>query len=290
MRCATLLSGLSSQPHQGVTARFFRRVGSMVRCAVRGSRAQKSRRPADPSAGSASVLPGQPTPARPRAPRPQRDTAVSPVPAPTGGWLARLFRRKPRPTASANRSQPRRRRDTPFTPESHPGLRPEVLALLNTPVQDLDPEIVRLLLSGVAQHLAARLPPEMGLDAQALFAGMAGRIGLTSGQAPAGAVPAEKPQPDPVVSDVAPPALAPQAEVVDATADIRSAREVMPVTVTGVSPREERPPLTPRRLSFRRSRPDPRRSCRSRENRSLFDQHPAPPVRRLTYAACAGPP
>ena len=68
--------------------------------------------------------------------------------------------------------------NAPFSPETVPGLGPEICAVLNTPLEECDPEIVRILLASLAQTIAQSAPSEEAgmTDAQALFSTLWGRL------------------------------------------------------------------------------------------------------------------
>ena len=173
-------------------------------------------------------------------------------------------------------------------------------AILNTPAQDLDPEILALLLSGFARHLAAKLPPEMGMDAKSLFARMAGRLGMpTDAFAPEPPL-AARPGPVPAEAQHAAPgeALAVQLEerlagLDDAVSDSSAADVVTPRAALPDSRAMDRGRVEAegRRFPPRQRRRAPRSVWRLRRVRSAFHRrHEVPPPRHLTYAACAGPP
>jgi len=96
-------------------------------------------------------------------------------PRPRAGWLARLLpRRRLQPADAALLLADS---DAPFTPETVPGLRPEICAILNTPLEDCDPEILRLLLAALAQSIADAMPPEAGMtDAGSVFSTLWSRL------------------------------------------------------------------------------------------------------------------
>ena len=304
MRSVTRTAGLSSQTPRGAGARFFHRVGGAVRCvaAVAGALTRRRRRaetasPVRPSASQDTP----PAPKRPRAPRRPR-TEQPATPAPRSGWIARLFRRTPRPVAPCSPARRSAPTNAPFSPETHPGLSAAACALLNTPAKDLDPALLRLMLLGVSRHLAANIPPELGMDADALFAKMAGRLGVPVDEPPPAPAPAEPPQPPSAapqepVPDAPPAAPLSQAEPQVATADTppaaSPARAITPDgTVAVPSHMIGRRTHCHRRLSLLQThRRDPHRPCRCRRPSRVFQwPHPAPPARRLTSAACAGPP
>lgn len=251
----------SSQTHQGIGARFFRRLGGAVRGAIAGiARAATRRRPATtpprPQAARNIETPAATRQARP----PRRPSAAKPA---QPGWIARRLglgrqrSRRPRLPSLGN---------APFTPETCPGLTLQDCAFLNTPVEDCDPEVLRPLLSALAQHIAAALPPELGMsDPQAVFATLWGRLGCETTPAPA---PPEHPDP-------APPPSA-EADVPAAPDSVASALQHSPDRT--VPSHRRRPPPRNRRQRVR--------GCRALLRRAAQ----RPPMRRLCYAACAGPP
>ena len=173
----------ASQTHQGVGARFFRRFGGAVRQAIAGGIALAGGRrgQAAPQAGRNPAAPQNPAPSsRPR--RTRRPHAAAPPAQPIRpGWFARWFGR--------HRHQPldqgcfRGSDSGLFTPETHPGFSPDVCALLNTPIEECDPDLLCLVLAVFAGHLAGNLPPELGMtDAKAVFATLCGRFGAVLGE------------------------------------------------------------------------------------------------------------
>ena len=289
---APLPVGLPSQNHQGVTARFVHRLGTAVRGAFAGI--ARLRRPAAPPSGSThSPTPDQDTatpPSRPRRPRPAPAAPARP------GWFARCFRLSPRRTAAARRRALADHDPAPFTPENHPGLSPEAYAILNMPVDECPPEILRILLTSLAQHIAASLPPELGLsDPQALFATLWGRLAEPPGEpepdsAPdaqpdaAAAAPASAEQDAPPPPGNPPEAQAPTFPDRGANAGTTASADTWTATVPpkpdrdrGRPPRHRRPPL----LHPSRTRCSGVRRQKTRQT--------LPPPRRA-YNACAGPP
>ena len=126
-------------------------------------------------------------PSRPRAPRQSHPAPLTPPSRPSR--IARWFGRKQRRPAPTNAAPLPDTPDAPFTPEAYPGLTPEACALLNTPVEDCDPDTLRLVLSVFATRLA-KAPALGGLDANALFATLCERLGAAPDS------PAPDPQPD----------------------------------------------------------------------------------------------
>ena len=158
---------LASQPH-GVGARLLRRLGGAVRNVIAGglTLAGAPRRPvaSQPGIGHTVVRNAHACPVPGRASRARRPRTAAPARPPQPArpvWLARLLGRRPRP-APVSASLFPGNRDTPFTPETVPGLGPELCAVLNTPLEDCDPEIVRILLASLAQTIARSMPSEAG--------------------------------------------------------------------------------------------------------------------------------
>ena len=255
------------------------------------------RRPAAPPSSATPTTKDlqSPTPPRRALRRPSAAAATSPA---RSGWIARWF------GLSGRRSAPSRRLSFPddgspdFTPEKYPGLSAEACAILNTPVEECPPEVLRILLTALANDIADQLPPELGLsDPETLFATLWGRLAGPLGEAHAA----------PDVEAAAPPDEAP-ATPADAVPDAR------------LLPPDKRPePQTPgspdhgaiagiaasaatahvavlpkpdcrRSRSRRHGRCQLVRECRTRVSRSLRDgqQHRPPPQR--TYHTGAGPP
>ena len=215
-------------------------------------------------------------------------------PAPAGSHVGSA------PTGAGPHRPPARRCPTatilPFTPEAYPGLGPEVCAVLNTPVEECDPELLRLVLAVFVRHIADSMPPELGLDAEALFSGLWGRLGAVPGEAGPDAPPAEEPPPTPLAPKDAEPDAPPAPPVTPlqppgtaasdnaATAPI-VARETAPDAASLIAPAyRRRRPLLGSSRSFRRCRRSDLRGGRPDALQRL------PPQRRLCYAACAGPP
>ena len=267
------------------------------------------RRPAAPRPGRNPPAPRDPSapPTPRRKPTPRRPRAAAPVPPPRparAGWLARWFgANRCRPASPARPPLPDRD-DTPFTPEAYPGLGPEVCAVLNTPVEECDPDLLRLVLAVFVRHIADSMPPELGMDAEALFSGLWGRLGAVPGAAGPDAPPAEQPPPTPLAPKDAEPDAPPAPPVTplqppgteasdNAAAAPIVAREAAPIVAREAAP-DAASPIAP---AYRRSRPllgssRPFRRCRRsdfRGGRPGASQR-LPPQRRLCYAACAGPP
>ena len=248
-------------------------------------------------------MPRDPAPPSPRPPRaPRRPRAAAPVPPSRPArfaWLARWF--------GPNRQQPAwlarppfpDSDDTPFTPEAYPGLSPEACAIFNTPVEECDPDLLRLVLSALALHIADSLPPDLGLDAKALFSTLWGRLNTVPGEARPDARPAEQPAPAPAaakdaVPDASPPPLIQEQGTASADHAATATVAARETTSDATSPtasvfRRGHAPFDGSR-SFRHRRRSPGH-CRSRVHRTVPGAlHPLPPPRRLCYAACAGPP
>jgi hypothetical protein len=83
--------------------------------------------------------------------------------------------------------------DAQFTPEACPGLSPEFCTFLNTPLEDCDPDMLRVLLAALADTLAELMPPEANIaDLSPLFAtlrGLAANAPDATGLDPLPAVP-----------------------------------------------------------------------------------------------------
>ena len=281
-------AGLSSQPHQGVGARLFRRFGGAVRRAVTGiTRTGRARRPVAPPPSPSPQAAGDPqptTPPRPpRAPRRPRTAPLAPSPQPAQpGWIARWFGRKRRRPAPSGIASSREASDAPFTPEAYPELSPAFCAILNTPVEDCDPEILRLMLCALAELLAS----ELGLpDAKAVFAELWDRLGAPLDQTAPDAAPDAAPEAATIAVPDAPPE--PPAEPPAAAQPDRAA---LATTAPQPPPRASLPPRSaPRRhQSLRRDADRPVRhhlaGCVMRKPRQALLP------RRLCYAARASPP
>ena len=296
MPVALLPAGLPSQPHQGGPASFLTRFTRAVRSAITAGLARSTRQ----NTPKPRTTPPKPSdPAAPRAPR--RASPATPAPAQQAparpGWFARWFRRTPQPAPEARASRPRRNCE-PFTAQTHPGLRPEVLAFLNTPVAQCDPMLVRIVLSVIAKQAAANMAGQPGSDAQALFEKMWARLAPALDQQAPDAPPAGQPQQAPAAvaepaADAPPAAETAEmpAEPADEPAPEAAAPEV-PRQTPRPAPAFHRRRTRPARLRPRRRRqPAPRCYFHSPTRRSpKRATHQPPPVRRLCYAACAGPP
>lgn len=283
-------------PRQGVAARCLRRLGGAVRGALAGlPLAGRRRRPATPQPSRTSSAPTDlPTPNKPtqqRAPRRPRAAAPAAPPASAArpGWIARWFGLTRHHPAPLGRPPAADNDDAPYTPETHPGFTPEICEILNTRVEDCDPELLRLVLAVFAQHLAEELPPELGLDVRALFSTLCDCFGAADSETAPHAPPAEPPVPPDAEQPASPePALQPEpAEPADDPAVATSAITPDAASAAGPVARGNRPPFA-RGRPFRHRSVRPR--CRSAVRRSLPGRPHAPPPRRLCYAACAGPP
>ena len=293
MQTAPLPAGLPSQPPQGIGARILHRFGRAVCSAVTGiTRAATARRRTAPSSSptpaAARDVEATIPPSRKRAPR--RPRTVPPASPPGSGWIARWF--------GVKRRQPERAPlpdgdDAPFTPEAYPQFSPEACALLNTPVEECDPDILRLILSVLAVQIADSLAMSEA-DARALFTTLRQRLGAPLGDTPDTAPevePDEAPAtamdavPDaPPVSPDAPPETQPAGLPDCAAITAAAAPEIMPDTALPPPPGVHRTRSLQhdhRRLS-RRGRTALPRVSRGGQRRL--------PSRRLCYAACAGPP
>jgi hypothetical protein len=292
-------AGLPTQPHQGVGARFLRRLGGAVRHAAAGGIALAGlRRPAasQPSRpGAERREPALARPAQARVRRQPKAAALVPPSRPArSGWLAGWFGRTRQAQAARSPSPSRRADPAPFTQATHPGLSAEACAFFNTPAEDCDPAILRLLLAALAEQIAERMGPAQGMDAETLFSTLCGRLGTD----PVAAAPDAPP------ADAAVPAQAPAAAAADpaepapdqaAAADPPAGTEACAAVICESTPAAA--PLVPRRSpldagggSFRPRRRPRHDRCQSRLHRRFRDRPRAPPPRRLSYAACAGPP
>jgi len=148
-----------------------------------------------------------------REPTPRRLLAPSASPprhSGRPGWLARflsLHRRRPAPVNLPLLSGDP---DAPFTPETFPGLPPEICAMLNTPLEDCDPETLRVLVAAFAKTVADAMPPESGMpDVSELFSRLWGSLGAgLDAPWPDSAPPAD---PDATTTTAMPPAAPPAA-------------------------------------------------------------------------------
>lgn len=190
-------------PRYGIASRLLRRFGGAVRNVIAGGSslagALRRQSASQPGIGHTMARNAVARPAPRHAQSPRRPRASHPVqpslPARPGflpRWLARRARRRAARISSAwFPANP----DVPFTPESYPGLCPELCAILNTPLEDLDPAILRIMLESLAKTIAEIMPPEAGLtDADSVFSTLWTRL--------AGAL--EEPTPDPSPAATAP--------------------------------------------------------------------------------------
>ena len=300
MPSAPLTVGLPSQTHQGGGARLLRRLGGAVRTVIAGGSAlaRGLRRPAAPQSRRAPPAPrgpaAPPAPKQPRAPRrPRAASSVQLPQAARSGWMARWFGRNRRQPALDSQPPLPDSDDAPFTPEVYPGLSPEVCAFLNTPVEECDPDLMRVVLAMLARHIADSMPPELGMDVEALFSTLYGRLGAEPGEAGADAPPAEEPSPAPATLTAASPTPEIESHGTEPAEDAVTATSVATVTTSdAASPAG--PGVRRNRSPFDRGLPFRRRSlairCRSPFRRSFPRRSQPPLARRLCYAACAGPP
>ena len=210
----------SSQPC-GVGARLLRRLGGTVCNAVAGglSLAGVLRRQAAPQSGlghpvvrntAACPVPGKP----PRPRRPRTAPPAPPAPQSRPGWLARILGRSPARPVPASQTPFLDDPDAPFTPETYPGLSQEFCAILNTPLEELDPEILRRLVAAFAATVARAMPPNAAMpDAASLFSTVWDRLAGVLDAATPDALPPDAAAPD------APPADAPPADALPAPAE-----------------------------------------------------------------------
>ena len=277
------------------------------------ARAGRLRRPAalPPSANPqpARDLQAPTPPRRPRAPR-----QSPPAPPARPSWIARWFGRGRRQPAWSASSLFPAGNDAPFTPEAYPGFPPELCAILNTPAEDCDPELLRLVLAVFARHLADNLPSELGLDAEALLSTLCGRLGASLDEAGPDAAPAEEADEAPGSTADAMPAEALSSphdltEIQAASLPVDAAIGGVPAAAphTKILPKpglyDSRSPRRSWRPRIHGCRNLVSRGFRNRQRRLCCRQRavlpvcrghsnrqPAPPLRRLCYAACAGPP
>lgn len=218
-------------------------------------------------------------PEAPRPPRVPRRRSPAPSAPPTRpGWIARWFGRKPRQPTPSRRRRGRNSENAPFSPETHPGFPPEVCALLNTPVEECDPDLLRLILAALAKHIAESLPPELGMtDAQAVFARLWGRLGGVQPESAPDSAAAEQAD----AASAAPSETLPEAQAATvpgcAAISVIAASQTAPFTTIS------------RTACFQRSRW--RRSCHMLLHCGLrHRRHVLPRPRYLSYAVWAGPP
>jgi len=295
------IAGLT-QPHQGVAARLVRRFGGVVRAAV--SRIVRLRHPAAPHA-TPTVQPAE-TPKPPRRPRAPRKASTAPAAPPSGaparhgritGWFGRFRRTAAPPSWLAD--------DGIFTPEKYPELTPGDCALLNTPVEDCDPEVLRVLLSALALHIAASIGMDAD-DAEAVFGMLWQRLGAPISEAAPDDAPPGPPDAAPPASDAAPdapPASPHRPPMARAPAEPRNtanpgtAEPNLPPP-SGLLPQTGLPPATGLADSGLPPEPRPRlaRPLRRKSRRHRTPSTPSPrgnqhnPPRRPRYAAGTGPP
>lgn len=249
---------------------FFRRIGGALRGLLRRGTAPagQPRRPATPQPSRTPPATRDKPPRPPRARAPRQPRAAAPAPSPRPGWFARWFGRR-RPASPTPAPLPDSG-DGLFTPEAYAALPAEVRELLRTPVGDCDPVLLYGVFAVFAEQIARHLPPELGMDAEALFAELWGRVGGMAGPD------------DPMAEPVMPPAAhdaAPEPSPIQAAS---SAAE-QPVT-TAIAPAAAFPARHLPRVRKRTGRYGARRHSHSYKATYRL------PARRLWYAACAGPP
>ena len=271
---------------------FFRRIGGAVRSLLTDSiSASRCRHVARKTSKAAAAPRGRVMPPRPEPlPKPARTS-----------WLARWFSfKQPHGEPKSPRQRPRDvRAANPFTPEAFPGLSREAYAFFNTPVGQCDPEMLRVVLFAFSRNLARRLPPELqGTDADALFAKIWDRLSPALDAAAPDRSPPGQPSPTPDASNDAgtdatqaptvempPPATAHVAAETPVTQAGPDAVALAASVVLDIHPPSGgRRQIRPRRQSWTFCGP----LFANRRVPRFF--HRPPPTRRLTYAACAGPP
>ena len=208
---ASDLAGLFPQPHQGVAARFARRLGGAVRTVVasgitlagslrRQTAPKSTHEPQAPGDLAPPIPPGTPRATRrPRADAPHsRSEPAGPL-LPPGllplGLLPRLLGRKRRRGALRHLRFPTG--DTPFTPKNCPGLSPEMCTFLNTPMEECDPDMLRQLFSAFEEHVIGLMPPEA---AETIHAVIWGRLGGVLDEPGPNGPPAEALEPAPAMT------------------------------------------------------------------------------------------
>jgi hypothetical protein len=303
--------GLAYQPRQGVGARLVRRLGDAVRGVIAGGitlAGSLRRSPAPRSGGNPPAPRNRVAPAAPRRPRAPRQAIAAAAVAPTRtGWLARCFGRGRSEAAPQGRpSFPNL--DAHFTPDSHPGLSPEMCAILNTPVEDCDPEILHTVFAAFAELIADALPPELrGLDGGELFSTLVGRLGTAREAARQDAAPDVPPELAPEAAMAAMPGAPPGATTARSGAHgvVQADHAARPVTAATESTQDATclpGPAHAGRASRRAGRSLhqrhrwlarhdglwPFRCCHWRRWRGWRNPMTLPP-RRLYFAACAGP-
>ena len=200
----------ASPSPQGVGARLVRRLGGAVRKTIAGgvTLAGALRRPAasQPRIGHPVVRNADVCPACAPEPRARRPHAAPPAPSQPRRpvWLTRLLHRRCRQPAPSGYGQFAADNNAPFTLEEFPGLLPEACAFFNTPLEDLDPEILPRLLGVFAEKIVHLIPPELGItDPQELFSDLWDRLGAPLYGALPG-VPADAEQDAPLATPVRP--------------------------------------------------------------------------------------
>jgi len=333
MPTAPHTASLPPQPHRGVGARLVRRLGGAVRGAIVSgiTFAGTLRRPAASQTSPEHVAaqdPEAPAPMPMRVP-PRPPTAV-PAPLLLPRWFARLLTRRHSQFASASRPPSLNHGDAPFTPEACPQLTPKACAVLNTPLQDCDPQTLDLVVSTFAQYISDLTSPESGItDRAATLPNLWQRLSTALGDTKADTSLPTTPDAAPATAtDAVPqvPVLSPHPPAQPTAPTNSSAKDaprLSPVPPSG-PPASDHPadatitaaqttpdiaaPSTPavheiRSLSntarsfrhhtqsFARWRQNPLRYCRTLFPQGLRDALPnLPPPWRLYYAACTGPP
>jgi len=254
-------SHLAAQPPKGIGARLLRRFGGAVRNAITGGLALAGalRRPAasQSAIGHAVGRNADACPASGQAPRARRSHADSPVAAVQSvqrNGVTQLPGRNHTPPAPVSRTLFPSDRNARFTPKTVPGLGPELCAALNTPLENLDPAILRVLLASFAQAMAQSMPSESGMvDAQELYAALWGRLATVLDEASPDASRADAPMtsmealpdapvapPDPLTqaSPFAPPDSLPNVPLVSPAPSPEAEAAVLPhhVEIATVAP------------------------------------------------------
>ena len=311
MMNARLTPHCPSQSHAGIGARLIRRIGGAVRNAIAGRLvlAGVLRRPtASPScigrtvAGNADARPASgPTHA---TRRPRATKTVPPSSPARSACLARLLFRRRRaawPIPPLLRDD----NDAPFTPEECPGLSPELCTILNTPLEEIDPDTLRVLLAAFARTITDIMPPAAGMmDAHKLFSALYDRFATALDAAMPDAPPQEAPatRVEPLPNMPLAPVPPPEAQ----TATLRDAAPHNPplaATAAHQTAPDRPSPPGPRfhaggpaldhANSFRVRGKQALRQCRSFApyHRALFCRRPLPHVRppQWHYAARASP-
>lgn len=209
-----LTAGLAAPPRQGVAARVVRGFGRLRGALHSAVTAGLRRRQPVPATGAAPGADNPPARRRTRAPRRHRSIlpALTPRPA-RPGWLTRLFgRRRPAVIREDDHKLP----DLAFTQEAFPGLSPEALAFFNTPLEECDPEMLRIVLAALTEVIATAMTPRDGVqDTQDTLCALSDRFAALLA-----AVPPEPPATEPksvAPADVSPDTLTDATVFADAT-------------------------------------------------------------------------